>query len=245
MRDTVRFTPAFVQTKNARNFEALMTGLLIGKGGAKEGDERLGCVWGRAGRGKTRTVQAWAAKNGCIYLETVSVWTELDFLQALCREFDLRQIAARRGRCFDLVIEAMLTRPTPVFIDEVERFGQRYLEIIRDLAKITGGIIVLIGEEELPHLMRQNRRVWSRTYNEMEFEPVSQSDVIMYVKQTTGLPLSAAAAEIMHGASGGDLRIVRRDTINLAHAATSLKRTGEVDAELARIACDCGMRGRA
>jgi DNA transposition AAA+ family ATPase len=243
MTDKIRFTPAFVQTKNARNFDAVMSGLLMGKGGAREGDERLGCIWGRAGRGKTRTVQTWAARSGSAYIETVSVWSELDFLQALARELGVRQVAWRRGRCFDLVINAMLTNPVPVFVDEAERFGQRYLEIIRDIAKITGGVIVLVGEEELPHLMRQNRRVWSRTYQEMEFEPVSQSDVIMYVKGTTGLPLSAAAAEIMHKSSGGDLRIVRRDTINLAHAATSLQRAGEVDAELARIACKVGMRG--
>ena len=243
MTEKIRFTHAFVQTKNARNFDAVMSGLLMGKGGAREGDERLGCIWGRAGRGKTRTVQTWAAKSGSAYVETVSVWSELDFLQALARELGVRQVAWRRGRCFDLVINAMLTNPVPVFVDEAERFGQRYLEIIRDIAKITGGVIVLVGEEELPHLMRQNRRVWSRTYQEMEFEPVSQSDVIMYVKSTTTLPLSAPAAEIMHKASGGDLRIVRRDTINLTHAANSLRRHGEVDGELARIACKVGLRG--
>lgn len=240
----VKFSPAFVQTKNVRGFDAMMKGLEIGKGGAGEGDERLGCVWGRAGRGKTRTVQTWAARNACVYLETVSVWSELDFLQALCREMGVRQIAGRRGRCFDTIIDAMLTSPRPVFIDEIERFGQRYLEIIRDIAKITGGIIVLIGEEELPHLMKQNRRVWSRTYKEMEFEPVAASDIVTYVGQTTGLALSPQAAEVMHRASSGDLRIVRRDTINLTHAANSLKRTGEVDAELARIACKCGMGGK-
>jgi len=243
MGSTVKFKPTFVQTKNVRSFETLMQGLMIGKGGAGEGDERLGCIWGRAGRGKTRTVQTWAARNGCVYIETVSVWSELDFLQKLCQEFGLRQIPGRRGRCFDAIIEAMTMSNQPVFIDEIERFGQKFLEIIRDLVKITGGIIVLIGEEELPHLMKQNRRVWSRTYRAMEFEPVSPTDVGLYVSQCTGLHLSPPATEIMHRASGGDLRIVRRDTINLAHAATSLRRTGEVDAELAAIACKCGLKG--
>jgi len=243
MAETVKFKPTFVQTKNVRSFETLMQGLLIGKGGAGEGDERLGCIWGRAGRGKTRTVQTWAARNGCVYIETVSIWSELDFLQKLCREFGIRQVPNRRGRCFDAIIEAMTMNPQPVFIDEIERFGQKFLEIIRDLVKITGGIVVLIGEEELPHLMKQNRRVWSRTYRAMEFDPVSATDVVMYVRQCTGLELNTQAAENMHRASGGDLRIVRRDTINLAHAATSLRRNGEVDAELAAIACKCGLQG--
>ena len=243
MSASIKFTPTFVQTKNVRTFETMMTGLMIGKGGQGEGDERLGCVWGRAGRGKTRTVQTWAAKNGCVYIETVSVWTELDFLQKLCFELGVRQIPHRRGKCFEMVIEKMMVSHLPIFIDEIERFGQKFLEIIRDLVKITGGTIVLIGEEELPYLMSQNRRIWSRTYRAMEFEPVSPSDIIMYVGQCTGLKMGTEATEIMHKASGGDLRIVRRDTINLAHAASSLKRTGEVDAELARIACKQGLQG--
>ncbi|MHB8808935.1 MAG: AAA family ATPase [Desulfobulbaceae bacterium] len=242
-KQIIRFNPAFVQTKNVRGFDTMMKGLAIGKGGAGEGDERLGCVWGRAGRGKTRTVQTWAARNACVYLETVSVWSELDLLQALCRELGIRHPPGRRGLCFTAAIDAMLVAPRPIFIDEIERFGQRFLEIVRDLAKITGGIIVLIGEEELRELMKKNRRMWSRTYREMEFDPVSASDIVAYVGQTTGLALSSQAAELMHQASGGDLRVVRRDTINLAHAATSLNRTGEVDAELAKIACKCGLRG--
>ena len=240
---SIKFTPAFVQTKNVRAFDTMMQGLLLGKGGSGEGDERLGCIWGRAGRGKTRTVQSWAARNGCVYLETVSVWSELDFLQKLCFELGIRQIPGRRGKCFDVIIDAMTMTGQPIFIDEIERFGQKFLEVVRDLVNITGGVIVLIGEEELPHLMKQNRRIWSRTYRAMEFEPVSLSDIVMYVRQTTNLAMSAEATEIMHKASGGDLRIVRRDTINLAHAASSLRRTGEVDAELARIACKQGLQG--
>ena len=241
---SIKFTPTFVQTKNVRTFETMMDGLFLGRGGKGEGDERLGCVWGRAGRGKTRTVQAWAARNGCAYIETVSVWSELDFLKTLAYELGIKQNSpGRRGPCFQMVAEAMLVSGRPVFIDEIERFGQKFLEIVRDLAKITGGIIVLIGEEELPYLMKQNRRSWSRTYKAMEFEPVSQSDIIMYVGKCTGLALNEEATAIMHQASGGDLRIVRRDTINLAHAATRLKRNGIVDAELARIACKQGLQG--
>ncbi len=243
MGTSIKFTPSFVQTKNVRAFDTMMQGLLIGRCGKGEGDERLGCVYGRAGRGKTRTVQGWAAKTGSVYIETVSVWSELDFLQKLCFELGIRQIPCRRGRCFELIVEKMMLSGLPIFIDEIERFGQKYLEIVRDLIKISGGVIVLIGEEELPHLMKQNRRIWSRTYRSMEFEPVSQSDVLTYVSQCTGLVMSKEATEIMHQVSGGDLRIVRRDTINLAHAAASLRRTGEVDGELATIACKQGLQG--
>lgn len=239
----VHFTPTFVQIKNVRSFDVLMQGLTIGRESAGMGDERLGCIWGRAGRGKTRTVQTWAARNGCPYIETVSVWSELDFLQKLCHELGIRQVPGRRGRCFELICEALIGAGKPLFIDEIERFGQKYLEIVRDLAKVTGGVVVLIGEEELPYLMQQNRRVWSRTYRAMEFEQIGPSDLITYVRTCTGLSLSAEATEIMHKASGGDLRIVKRDTINLVQAVNSLQRAGDVDEELANIACKLGLKG--
>lgn len=245
MSEKIQFKPTFVQTKNVRTFETMMDGLLLARGKRGEGDERLGCVHGQAGRGKTRTVQIWAARHGCAYIETVSIWNELDFLKNLAKGMGVPAsgIPGRRGVCFDVVVDAMLATGTPVFVDEIERFGQKYLEIVRDLVKITGGIIVLIGEEELPHLMSQNRRSWSRTYRQMEFEPVSPSDIIMYVGQCTGLALSEEATTIMHKASGGDLRIVKRNTLNLAHAAARLRRSGQVDGELARIACKQGLQG--
>ena len=237
----VRFSPTFVQTKNVRDLNVMMDGLLLDR--SDVGDERLGCVWGRAGRGKTRTVQTWAAANGAIYLATVSVWSEVDFLAAICRELGVRQIPHRKGKCFGLLIETLMRNPRPIIIDEIERFGQKYLEIVRDIANVSGGVVVLVGEEELPHLMRQNRRVWSRTYRAMEFEPIPASDIISYVHQCTGLGLTKEALEVLHKSSQGDLRLVRRDTIALTHAYNNLRRSGDVDEETARIAVKESLRG--
>jgi DNA transposition AAA+ family ATPase len=237
----IQFTPRFVNTRNVNNFAATMDALMFSRGGRGDGDERLGCVHGQAGRGKTRTVQTWAARHNAVYLETAIVWSELDFLQALCRELGVRKPAGRRGKAFADAIDVLLINPRPVFIDEIERFGQRMLEVVRDLAKITGGVFVLIGEEELPHLMKLNRRMWSRTYQAMEFEPASPADIVAFVKDTAGLKLTAEAMKVMHQASGGDLRIIRRDTINLVHVVNSMARTGEVSGETARIACKSGL----
>ena len=237
----VRFSPTFVQTKNVRDLNVMMDGLLLDR--SDVGDERLGCVWGRAGRGKTRTVQTWAAANGAIYLATVSVWSEVDFLAAICRELGVRQIPHRKGKSFGLLIETLMRNPRLIIIDEIERFGQKYLEIVRDIANVSGGVVVLVGEEELPHLMRQNRRVWSRTYRTLEFAPISASDIITYVHQCTGLGLTKEALEILHKSSRGDIRLVRRDTITLTHAYNHLRKTGEVDAETAKVAVKESLRG--
>ena len=239
----IQFRTKFVNTRNVGAFASLMDALTMARGGRHDGDERLGCVWSRAGRGKTRTVQTWAANNNAVYLETVITWSELDFLRALGRELGVRYPAGRRGKAFADCLDAMTDRPRVLFIDEIERFGQRMLEVVRDLAKMSGGVIVLIGEEELPHLMRLNRRVWSRTYREMEFVPASPADVVLYVNQTTGLELTPEAMAVMHKASDGDMRIIRRDTINLVHVVNSMDRLGKVSAETASIACATGLQG--
>lgn len=243
MSKKIQFAPGFVNTRNVNNFAAMMDGLMLSLGGHDDGDERLGCVFGRAGRGKTRTVQTWAAHHNAVYLETAIVWSELDFLRALCHEVGIRNPAGRRGKCFADAVDMLISMPRPVFIDEIERFGQRMLEVVRDVAKVTGGVIVLVGEEELPHLMKLNRRMWSRTYQSMEFEPAAPADIIGYVHQTTGLKLTREAVGVMHKASGGDLRIIRRDTINLVHVVNSMERYGDVAAETAEIACKSGLNG--
>jgi len=243
MEKKVQFSPRFVNTRNVRSFAVLMDALMFAKSGHTDGDERLGCVWGRAGRGKTRTVQTWAANNDAVFIETVRSWSELDFLKKICLELGIRNPAGRRGKAFSDALDSLLINPRVMFFDEIERFGQKYLEIVRDLAKLSGGIFVLVGEEELPHLMRQNRRVWSRTYREMEFLPAEPSDVVSYINQTTGLKLSTEALAIFHGVSGGDIRIIRRDTINLVHVVNSMERTGDVTGETAKIACKAALKG--
>ena len=67
--EEIKIRPTFIRTKNVRNFEALMDGLALG-----EDDSRLGLVYGRAGRGKSRTAQWYAANHGFVYLFVLTVW---------------------------------------------------------------------------------------------------------------------------------------------------------------------------
>ena len=55
--------------------------------------------------------------------------------------------------------------------------------------------------------------------------------------------MTREALEVLHKSSQGDLRLVRRDTIALTHAYNSLRCSGEVDAETARIAVKESLRG--
>ena len=90
--------------------------------------------------------------------------------------------------------------------------------------------------------MQENKRVWSRTYQLLEFDPISPADIIFYAREAAGLRLSKEVAVVLHKNSSGDFRIVRRDLLALVQFANA-RGTQEIDEELARVAVTVGLRG--
>lgn len=236
----IRVKPVFIKTRNVRNFETTMDGLELGAG-----EGRLGMIYGRAGRGKTRTSQWYHAHNpGCIYLRIATIWrtSELEFLKALCRELRINPAPSRKGPCFVEIVDRLIANPMPVFLDEIEKLPRSFLDLIRDLSDMSTAPFILIGEEELVSYMRQNRRVWSRVFRQLEFEPIEVSDILLYAKDSTDLRLSMPVAKIFHGASEGDFRIVKRDMLALVQYANA-NGTREVSEAIARVAVKAGLSG--
>lgn len=240
MKKGITVKPVFIQTRNVRNFQVMMDGLGLG-----EGEGRLGIVYGRAGRGKTRTSQWYQAHNGCIYLRVATVWrtSELEFLKALCVELGLTSPPSRKGACFTEIVDILLAEPRPVFIDELEKLPRVFLDLVRDISDISTAPFILIGEEEILPYVRRNRRVWSRTFQQLEFMPISESDIVYYTSESTGLEITAGAASIIHRASDGDFRLVRRNLLSLVQIANS-KGAEELTEDMAKIAVKTGLTGR-
>jgi len=226
--------PIFVKTRNVGNFEAMMKGLDMAAG-----EGRFGLVWGRAGRGKTRTAQYYCANNRhCHYILALKVWrySQGEFLRTLAKEIGFKNPPHRIGPLFTEVADRLVKAKPAIFVDEPEKLPKGYIEILRDLTESTGSPIILIGEEELPGIMRKERRVWSRTFQEVEFNPFGPADIVQYVGAAAGIRFtSPAAIEVMHEASGGDIRIVKRDTINLVQILNA-KGTAEADEKAVKAA---------
>jgi len=239
---TIEINPVFIQTRNVRNFSVMMKALDLGAG-----EGRLALVWGRAGRGKTRTSQWYQANNGGVYMRMATVWrtSELYFLQSLARELGIAAPAGRKGPVFAQVMDALIDEPCAVFLDEIEKLSKFFLDVIRDLSDLSACPIILIGEAELYSYMRQNRRVWSRTYQQMEFAPIDAADIVIYARDLTGgaIRLPVSAARILHGSSDGDFRIVRRDVIQVIHFANG-RGTVEITDDLVKTAIKTGLSGR-
>ena len=237
----VQLKPTFVKTRNVRNFEVLMRGLELGAG-----EGRLGLVHGRAGRGKTRTTYEYASANDCIYMRMLTVWrtSELEFLKSLCRELGVPRPPHRKGPCFVEIIDRLLVNPRPIFLDEIEKLSSHFLDVVRDLADLAKVPVILIGEAELPAVMRRNARVWSRTQQQLEFDPISSADIIYYFAESTGnaIKLTPTMLEIIDRSTAGDFRLVRRALLNLVQIVNS-EGSGKVTEQMVKIAVKTGLSG--
>lgn len=237
--EKVLFTPTFVNTKNVRNFTVLMDGLDLGVG-----EGRLGKVTGRAGLGKTRTCQWYAANHDCVYLRVIGpmINSDTQFLESLCRAMGITGIKRRQGDLFYAIVDALTANPKPVFLDELERVKPRMVDLVRDLSDVSTAPFVLVGEQELDTVMKRNRRTWSRTFQAMDFEPVGAADIVFYLKESAGLGLDSALAAMMHQKSGGDWRLIKSASLSLVQQVNS---AGQIDInkQMVKNAFSAGLRG--
>lgn len=226
-KQTLSIKPVFVKTANVRNFESMMSGLAL-----SDGEGRFGLVWGRAGRGKTRTAHYYCANTkGCHYVLALRVWrhSQGELLRAIAREAGIVNPPHRIAPLFAEVAERLIhTRPT-IFVDEPDKLTIAHLEILRDLTELTGAPFVLIGEEELPDMMKKERRIWSRTFQQVQFQPFSVADIVQYVNAAAGIRMTGpSAAETIFKKSEGDIRVAKIIFTNLVQVLNA-KGTAEAD----------------
>lgn len=241
----IQFKPALIKTKSVRDTAVMMDGLAM-----LRGDGCMAGICGVAGRGKTFTVQAEAAIHDGVYIRAQYIWrgSELEFVQAICRDLGMPSPPNRRGKCWLEIVDQLSGTDRPIFLDEMQRLPKGFLHIALDLADATCCPVILIGEPELKGMMQENKRVWSRTFQFLEFEPISVSDVMFYSAETTGLKLHPDFAGILHKAASGDFRIIKRSMIALLQYVNANGQTAKgqpvITEEMVRIAAQAGLKGK-
>lgn len=240
MSNAIKVQPVMIQNRNVSNFSSLMDGLA-----SAAGEGCLALVTGRAGRGKTATSIHHAAQNACIYLRMATVWasSELEFLRALLVELGVQTPPHRKGPCYNLILDKLTANPQPVFLDELDKLPRYFLDVVRDISDGSAAPFVLVGEAELESLCSQNRRVWSRIFQSMQFAPITASDVMLYAAKAASITLQPGVAEIIHRGSEGDFRLVRRNMISLAQIANT-ENTREITEKMAEMAIRVGFHGQ-
>lgn len=232
--------PVFIKNKNVKRFESLMANLERDKG-----EGRLACVFGQAGRGKTRTAQCLHAhSSNTIFMRILTVWnsSEKAFIRALLLALDAGYVPWTTAECFEEAKKILQLKPIPIFLDEVEKLPVRFLSIIRDLSDETGAPFILIGEEPLYGFMKRERRVWSRTVEVLEFQPLTPAEVTQYALEAGNVALKPEFANEFTQAASGDFRIVCRDFAALLRLMNARK-SEEITPEIVKLAIKQGLRG--
>jgi DNA transposition AAA+ family ATPase len=199
--------PVFVMTENVRKFARLMDQVK-----KRMGTDSLAMVSGRAGRGKTRTCVHYATQNDDVALvQTLRDWSVCwmlhDILTALGVPGEV--IPKRKKDLFEKLIDVVREGQKVIILDEADLLGLRLMETVRDICKLTLTPIVLVGEESLPLLMDRNRRVWSRRCAALEFNPITEADIICLARDAASLEMDIDAAVMLKRITdGGDIRLV-------------------------------------
>ncbi|MFA6721035.1 MAG: ATP-binding protein [Candidatus Cloacimonadaceae bacterium] len=198
--------PVFLDTQNVRNANVAMHALAL-----QPGKPRIGAFYGHAGVGKSYWATTYISRQpeASPYLKCQYVWggSELAFLRALCRAFEIESPPHKKVDCYQLILDGLTARRhLPLFVDDFHRMPRGHLEIMRDLTELSGAPVVLIGEEPLEAMLQAHDQVWSRTYQAMKFRPNEVSDVVLLARNAAGLELAREAATHLHQWASGDFR---------------------------------------
>ncbi len=90
--------------------------------------------------------------------------------------------------------------------------------------------------------MRQVTRIWNRTFQQLEFEPLELADLMMFARDAAGMDMPADAAELLHRESRGCFRVIKQNLITLANIMNA-KSAATPDMAMVKNAIKQGLRG--
>ena len=224
--------PVFIVTDNVKNFISTMETVK-----KRMGSDSLAMIWGRAGRGKSRTAKWYATQNDCVYIETMRDWSTLWMYEDILKGITGYEDGKKRSKkdIFRMIVSESALNPKPIILDEADLLGPRLMESIRDFCKVMQVPWALVGEDSLVDLMNRDRRVWSRRCASMHFEPMDASDIVMYCKQAADLTLPPDAAGIISKHSGGDIRLIEL-IVSAAETIANANKSREITDKMAKTA---------
>ena len=177
----------------------------------------MGCLYGRAGLGKT-TAAIWAinATNAC-HVQAMPIGGVKGLLTMIVRELGMKPQRTTEA-LFTQAAEQLARTGRPLIIDEADHIlTDKPIEIVRFLHESSQSPVILIGEEQLPQRLQRWERVHGRILSWVGMEPANAADLDHLAKiYARGLVLSTDLKAALLKASRGSIRHV---STNLAHVS--------------------------
>lgn len=209
----------------------------------------LGTFHGFSGYGKTFSATYAANMYRALHVEVGASWTIKKFCQSVLRELGFvegkRSRDPRAGRAVDVmaktvpdmveqIIQALSMEERPLIIDEfdhVTSWGERSVNIVREILDKSQAPIILIGEEGLPAKLQAWERVHNRVLDWVPAQPASAEDTGLLAQlYCDGVEVAPDLAERITNLAEGR---VRRICVNLDRVREFAKLTGKQTVDLA------------
>jgi len=197
---------AFVKNSNYARF---MEGVKFAEQrGAREASIVL--VTGPAGLGKSETVDRFAVDANALYLRAKETWTRRGLLTEMADSLRLpssgsnHEVQAR-------IIGQIGVSQMPIVIDEAEftvRSTASILECVRDVSDLAEVLVVLVGMETMQSRIARYPQLSSRVAQVVRFEPLTQEDVFLTVRQLAEVQVADEVVVALHRQSEGRMRLV-------------------------------------
>jgi len=182
--------------------------------GRDSGLPGMGCFFGPSGYGKTFAAIYAANRHRAFHVQVKSVWTKKKLALSILVEMGI-QPAATIADMIDQIGQELSLSGRPLLIDEADFLvAKKMIEVVRDIYESSQGTVILIGEENLPQILKKWERVHGRMFDWVAAEPASLADsrhlANLYCR---GVEVAADLLAEAHSASGAS---VRRVCVNLA-----------------------------
>ena len=192
----------------------------------------MAIVTGPAGRGKSESAKRYAVNTEAVYIPPMIKTSAMMLLQ----EITLDLAKMRPGRiagCLEVIQEEMARRRRLVIIDEADLIPLSLLEMLRNINERYACPILLIGEDGLKGKIAQRKRISSRIRRRMEFEPVTQPNIVLFFRKALEMNVNSGITQLIHRHCEGDWRPVLKiaGDIERAVEASGLR---EIPEELVR-----------
>ena len=109
-------------------------------------------------------------------------------------------------------------------MDEADGLSlKEHLNPLRGINEVCQMPVIFVGEEKLPEVLREERRLWHRVRRVVTFTDITLADLILFWKEAVGLSLSKNVAEALYRRCGGDFRLVVGDAENACRLMNALQ----------------------
>lgn len=164
-------------------------------------------AYGPPGTGKTDVGQWYAATNDVPYIRAKDISSRRSLLSNIVGELG-EAPAFRSDDLFNQIIEALIERPRPIIIDEVDylvRGGA--VEVLRDINDMTNTPVIMMGMEHIDKKLKRFKHLYDRFVITVKMEIFNREEIAELATEICKVQLSSCAIELISKYGKGKLRL--------------------------------------